>query len=423
MKCFRSNSIHLIGACYLALQIATASDLPQLRLQTWSTATHIYWIRAIASDRIAVSYFNTGARNGSGLDILDSSGAIVRRVWPLPAGTLCVAVYPDESLFVLNEDSVDPGAPATVRPDQSVVTRDHFGSLVVFDAASPNGRIFASGLLDPTSSPTIAGIEAQPDGKVLLWGDFFRLADGSVSTLIRLNTDGTLDQSFHPALAGYPQNLRIAADGAILAETINWALPSSDVREWLRLDPDGTLRSSFSIIVPAGASLDPAVILDDGSVVISLDGADRLQHLFPDGSSSTRDGIGFWSSFWHVSKLAPLAGGQLVVLQRADCQGPGCWAQDWLRFVPAEGSNAQLVTWVPPAPNYASIPMLFVQDLQPEADYVVEVTTDFHDWEPLFGSQVQDFERSLDRRSLFVRDFEWLDLRLSHRFYRTRKLN
>src|SRR5262249_22965621 len=170
------------------------------------------------------------------------------------------------------------------------------------------------------------------DGKVLLWGEL-HLADGSLAALIRLNPDETLDRSFHPPVAGPLQNLRTSADGGLLVETTNWLWPSSELREWIRLDPDGTLRSSFNISVPLGSSLEPAVILDDGSVVITLDGGDRLQHFFWDGSSSTRDGIGFWSSEWEISKLVPLAGGQLVVLQRQTCQGPACW-ESWLRFVP-----------------------------------------------------------------------------------------
>jgi hypothetical protein len=73
-----------------------ASDAPHLRLQRWATATHINWVRRIALDRVAVSYSSgAGPRNGFGLDVLDSSGTVVRRVWPLPTDYYCAAVYPD----------------------------------------------------------------------------------------------------------------------------------------------------------------------------------------------------------------------------------------------------------------------------------------------------------------------------------------
>src|SRR5207249_2486264 len=88
MKYIRPSGI-LFFTAFLALTTAMAADLPRLRLQKWATATHIFWSRALAPDRIAVSYFNTGPCAGSGLDVLDSSGTIVRRVWPLPAGTHC----------------------------------------------------------------------------------------------------------------------------------------------------------------------------------------------------------------------------------------------------------------------------------------------------------------------------------------------
>jgi hypothetical protein len=62
--------------------------------------------------------------------------------------------------------------------------------------------------------------------------------------------------------------------------------------------------------------------------------------------------------------------------------------------------------------------MLFMESLQPEADYIVEATTDFRDWQPLG----LEFQRSSDRKSIFVRDFEAFGLNLSRRFYRGRKL-
>ena len=80
-----------------------------------------------------------------------------------------------------------------------------------------------------------------------------------------------------------------------------------------------------------------------------------------------------------------------------------------------------MVTWVPPAPIHTGTPMLFVESLLPEANYVVEASTDFRDWQPLFGLPTQDFERSSDRKSLFVRDLEAREVNLNRRFYRVRK--
>jgi hypothetical protein len=419
MKYIGHSGIHSLTAFYLALHAAVAADLPNLRIQTWTTVTHIFWVRAIAGDRVAVSYFNAG----SGLDVLDSSGTVVRRAWPLPAGTHCAAVYPDGNLFLLPDNSVvRPDAPAAVLPDGSVVTTDDdYTPLVLFDTAASNGRDFASGVFDPSLLSRIGGIASQQDGKIVLWGDF-SLADGSFRTLIRLNSNESLDKSFNPDATGDLLNLRIAGDGTLLVETLLPAPPSSELRKWVRLNADGTLISSFGITAPDGTSLHaPAVMLDDGSVIVSVEGGNQLQRFFTDGSSSTRGGIGFWSSFWDVSNLLPFPGGSLAFRQSGACEH--CRDDEWLRILPGEGNAGQMVTWVPPAPAYFSIPMLLVEGLQPEAEYVVEATTDLRYWQPVFGLQVQNFERSADRRSLFLRDSETLDLGLSRRFYRTRKLN
>lgn len=57
-------------------------------------------------------------------------------------------------------------------------------------------------LVDPNFNPKIYGVpkvychEVQSDGKILLSGDFVRFGDESVGSIIRVNADGTLDDTF-----------------------------------------------------------------------------------------------------------------------------------------------------------------------------------------------------------------------------------
>jgi hypothetical protein len=226
MKCGQFNHENLMSiqlfsiVCMLAFLSAaattTAADGPRLRLQAWATATHVYWIRTIAPNQVAVSYFNTGPRHGSGLDVLDSSGTLVRRVWPLPDGTYCAAVYPDGRLFLRRDDdgsSWNLDIPAVVRPNGVVtvgVSPTHQPSLMFFDSSALDDRSFAQGVFHPTQPSRIQGLEGHADGRLLVWGEL-KLADGGSSTLIRINLDETLDQDFHPAIMGSVRSLRIGA--------------------------------------------------------------------------------------------------------------------------------------------------------------------------------------------------------------------
>jgi hypothetical protein len=397
-----------------ATALITAEE-PRVRLQTWATATHIYWIRAVPPGGVAVSYFNA---NGAGLDVLDSSGTVVRRVWPLPAGTHCAGVYPDGRLFLREEGSDwNPQLPAAVRPDGSavVLTGDSAWPLELFDTNTAEGRPFGQTVFSWGNPSWVEGVEAQADGKILVWGGF-KLADGSFGTLCRINSDETLDSAFHLALSVI-RTVRYSPDGTIFVETLDSG-SLSDRREWIRLNSDGTRRAALTRTFPSGTTYEPAAMLDDGSVVLSVEGGERFRIISADGSSITRSGIGFWSSFWIVADLIPLAGGQWVIRQRAACDGGGCYAQDWLRILPSEVSGGPMATWVPPAPNYASV-LLFVENLLPEGDYGLEASTDLREWREPRGLP----ERSSDKTSLFLRDFEELDPKLAHRFYRVRKLH
>jgi hypothetical protein len=402
---------------------AQSADLPHLRLQTWTTETHIYWVRAITPDRVAVSYFR---RNGNGLDVLDSSGAIIRRVWPLPDGTYCAAVYPDGRPFLLSDDgwSWDPQIPAVVRPDGGVVALGvspaRYPSLILFDSAALDGRAFAQSVFHPTKPSWIHGLDAQPDGKVLIWGEL-TLADGTAVGLCRINLDETLDQNFYFPISGWVWNLRSATDGTIFVETINNVL-SSVRHQWTRLNLDGSLGSSFGITFPEGTGPAITAMLNDGSV-LSVDGPNILQYTSPGVQSGTHKGIWFLSRAEYVSNLVPFADGQLMIGQGAACQGGGCWAQDRLWILLSEQSGGQLSAWMPPAPDLTETPILFADGLLPDAAYVMEATTDCRNWHAVSGLQIQDFERSQDGTSLLLRDSEAFGLKLSTRFYRLRKLD
>ena len=122
-------------------------------------------------------------------------------------------------------------------------------------------RAYTDGSLDPGfQAPHLRGgsvrmITIQPDGKILLGGLFDRVGDNAVTGLVRLNTDGTLDQSFNiPILddlegisgTGIWAPIVLDGGGNIYIGGRFGAVNGAARQGFARLLPDGSLDDAFS---------------------------------------------------------------------------------------------------------------------------------------------------------------------------------
>src|SRR6184192_975528 len=119
------------------------------------------------------------------------------------------------------------------------------------------GRLYADGTLDnnfdPGANSSVRAVALQPDGKILLGGDFTTLGGGGIghtarSRLGRLNPDGTLENSFNPGANSTVQALAVQADGKIVAGGSFTTLGNggTTARNRLgRLNTDGTVDTGF----------------------------------------------------------------------------------------------------------------------------------------------------------------------------------
>ncbi len=97
-------------------------------------------------------------------------------------------------------------------------------ALLVGGAAAVRGQSALDGF-DPNANGTIRAVVVQPDGKILIGGDFTSLApNGGASVtrnrIARLNPDGTLDTAFNPNATGINTTVNaiaVQADGQVLA--------------------------------------------------------------------------------------------------------------------------------------------------------------------------------------------------------------
>ena len=166
------------------------------------------------------------------------------------------------------DDAFDPRAGFTLRciavqPDGRIVLG---GSFTTLSAANvPRNyiaRINASGTLDtgfnPSADNTVYSVAVQPDGKVLLGGDFTSLRPNGTGTAVarnrvaRVNANGTVDTAFNPAANGVVRTLAVQTDGKVImagdftALQPNGAAAQTPRGRIARLHPDGSLEAGFN---------------------------------------------------------------------------------------------------------------------------------------------------------------------------------
>ncbi|HWB03967.1 MAG TPA: hypothetical protein VG796_13145 [Verrucomicrobiales bacterium] len=150
---------------------------------------------------------------------------------------------------------------------------------------SPDTSFFA-----PPLNAGITCLAVQKDGRILVGGSFSQIAGRIRAGLARLNSDGSLDDSFNPGTEGIVLCVIIQPDGKILAGTADHSSGNENLR---RFHPDGSPDSSFASI-PRGAPVECLALQPDGKILvggrfteISSAPAPGLARLNADGTRDT----------------------------------------------------------------------------------------------------------------------------------------
>ena len=108
---------------------------------------------------------------------------------------------------------------------------------------------------DPIVDGGIESIAVQPDGKILIGGTFATIAGTTKKYIVRLNPDGTLDDTFDPNADSYVFSIAVQPDRKILAGGYFTTIGGAIRNHVTRLNPDGTVDATFNPNV--NASFDP----------------------------------------------------------------------------------------------------------------------------------------------------------------------
>ena len=194
------------------------------------------------------------------------------------------------------DESFDPGTGAastggfsmtvrsvTVQPDSKVVIAGTFNS---YDGVTRNhiARINMDGSLDPSfnpgsgasggSQPFIYSTTILPDGKLVIGGGFTSFNGSSRPRIARLNSNGTVDQSFNPGTGAIDDvfstavqpDMKILVGGRFFSYNGTFLL-----RSFVRLNENGTIDDTFSDSRPVSTDIRSISLQPDGKIIIGGD--------------------------------------------------------------------------------------------------------------------------------------------------------
>lgn len=241
----------------------------------------------------------------------------------------------------------DPGAISpvvlnvTLQPDGRILVAGEFAT--VRGVLRPNlVRLLPDGTLDESFTARPDGpcyqTVVQPDGQIIVGGSFRRISDADQGYVARLHPDGTLDRSFAPRPNGDSirvRGLALQPDGRLLVCGTFWGFEGLNRPYFTRLNADGRLDRLFAAR-PDGIVNAVSVLPDNRILMAGGFTAPRLglARLLPSGSTDPDfdPGTIFNAPVRHV---APLADGRLMAAGGFTAAGPA--NQHYLIRLQADG--------------------------------------------------------------------------------------
>ncbi|MCS7337554.1 MAG: delta-60 repeat domain-containing protein, partial [Verrucomicrobiae bacterium] len=170
-----------------------------------------------------------------------------------------------------------------VQPDGRIVVGGYFDS-VGGQPRTNIVRLLPDGAVDQSFGPAVVGVHEwwggvncmalQADGKVLIAGSFIEVGGLPRTNIARLNLDGSVDAEFSPAINGSAPDsvyaLAVQPDGKIIVGG-NFYYVNGVYRSLLaRLNADGSLDEGFAPEIEGGEwpTVEALAVQDDGKILV-----------------------------------------------------------------------------------------------------------------------------------------------------------
>jgi uncharacterized delta-60 repeat protein len=163
----------------------------------------------------------------------------------------------------------------TLQPDGKIIIG---GNFITFNGTTRSriARLNINGTLDATFNPgtgpdqLVSTTKLQPDGKILIGGLFTNYNGTSMNRIVRLNADGTVDITFMAGTGAnlYVRTITLQPDGKIIIAG-QFSFYNGTPRNLIaRLNADGTLDATFNPGLGANAIVNSTTLQPDGKIII-----------------------------------------------------------------------------------------------------------------------------------------------------------
>jgi uncharacterized delta-60 repeat protein len=183
-----------------------------------------------------------------------------------------------DTSFVIGDGFTDVVRTIELQPDGKILVG---GAFTEYSGVSSNriirlntdGSIDESFAFDSGFDSDVYSLSLQPDGKILVGGGFSSYSGVSYNNIIRLNNDGSIDESFNigSGFNGYVYDIELQSDGKILVGGGYNEYSGVSYNNIIRLNNDGSIDESFAFDSGFDSDVYSLSLQPDGKIVVGGD--------------------------------------------------------------------------------------------------------------------------------------------------------
>lgn len=165
-----------------------------------------------------------------------------------------------------------------IQPDGKIIVGGRFNEIGGLERSNI-ARLNADGSVDQDFNPgvsssdafdrgTVLAVGLQPDGKIVIGGNFASVAGRQRNNIARLNADGSLDPDFDPNADSPVMAVAVQATGHVILGGLFDQVGGQTRHKIARVNRNGTLDTSFDMIA-AASNVSALQVQPDGKIIVA----------------------------------------------------------------------------------------------------------------------------------------------------------